>query len=259
MEGPKIERIDIGGHELRVAIGGEGPPDFVCLHGLVDTLEIWDGLGPALEARGRLLRFDQRGHGASDAPPGPYRREDLAGDAIALLDRQGIDRAILIGHSMGGIVAMTAALGWPDRVAGLVLLGTASQCSERIAEWYERIAEDGETHGTDGLARAIYGERSKRQVIGNARGIAHVTRALKSLYADPLTPKLGDLRCPALLVVGSVDPMGPRASEIIAEGLPDATLEVLAERGHWTHVEAPDEVLAALDRWLARHGLGRRG
>ena len=84
-----------------------------------------------------------------------------------------------------------------------------------------------------------------------------MTRALKSLYADPLTPKLGDLRCPALLVVGSKDPMGPRASEIIAEGLPDATLEVLAERGHWTHVEAPDEVLAAIDRWLARHALGR--
>jgi pimeloyl-ACP methyl ester carboxylesterase len=250
-------RIDVGGHELRAAIGGEGPPDFVCLHGLVDSLEIWDRLGPALEARGRLLRFDQRGHGASDAPPGPYRREDLAGDAIALLDRQGIDRAILVGHSMGGIVAMTAALGWPDRVAGLVLHGTASQCSERIAEWYERIAQEGETHGTSGLARAIYGERSKRQIVGNADGIAHVTRALKSLYADPLTPKLGDVRCPSLLVVGTRDPMGPRASEIIAEGLPDATLEVLAERGHWTHVEAPDEVVAVLDPWLARHDLAR--
>lgn len=257
MEGREIERVDVGGHALRVASGGEAPPDFVCLHGLVDTLEIWDRVAPALESRGRLLRFDQRAHGDSDAPPGPYQREDLAGDAIALLDRQGIDRAILIGHSLGGIVAMTAALGWPDRVAGLVLLGTASQCSERIADWYERIAQAGEAHGTDGLARIIYGERSRRQVVGDAGGIAQVTRALKSLYTDPLTPKLGDVRCPALLVVGSVDPMGPRASEIIAEQLPDATLEVLAERGHWTHVEAPDEVVAALDPWLAAHGLGR--
>ncbi len=193
VEGQKIERIDVGGHELRVAIGGEGPPDFVCLHGLVDTLEIWDGLGPALEARGRLVRFDQRGHGASDAPPGPYRREDLAGDAIALLDRQGIDRAILVGHSMGGIVAMTAALGWPDRVAGLVLLGTASQCSERIAEWYERIAQDGETHGTDGLARAIHDRALAEAETADER------RRMEAWYA--LSPRPGTQPAYDLLVV----------------------------------------------------------
>ena len=107
-----------------------------------------------------------------------------------MLDALEISRAILVGHSMGGVVAMTTALAYPDRVAGLVLIGAASQCSEKVAHWYERIARAGETDGTAGLARAIYGERSDKRIAGDARGIAHVTRTLQSLYRDPLTPKL---------------------------------------------------------------------
>lgn len=247
----------MGGHALRVASEGGGSPDFVCLHGLVDSLAIWKRLVPGLGARGRVLRIDQRGHGGSDAPPGPYRREDLAADVIAVLDALEIERAVLVGHSMGGIISMTTALAYPERVAGLVLLGTASQCSERVANWYERIAVAGETDGNDGLARTIYGADSRRRVEGDAQGIAWVTRTLKSLHLDPLTPKLAAITCPALLLVGSEDPMGPKASEIIAGALPDATLHVLPGLGHWTHVEAPDDLLAALDPWLARHGLAQ--
>ena len=66
-----------------------------------------------------------------------------------------------------------------------------------------------------------------------------------------VTPRLGDVRCPTLLVVGEKDPMGPRASEIIADGLPDATLEVVPGCGHWIHTEAPDVLIDAFDRWRA--------
>ena len=249
--------VDVGGHALRVASDGRGPPDFVCLHGLVDSLAIWERLAPGLGARGRVVRIDQRGHGGSEAPPGPYQREDLAADVVAVLDALEVERAVLVGHSMGGIISMTTALANPGRVAGLVLLGTASQCTERVADWYERIAVAGETDGNDGLVRAIYGKNSRRRIEGDAQGIAWVTRTLKSLHGDPLTPKLATIACPALLLVGSEDPMGPKASEIIAQALPDAALHVLPGLGHWTHVEAPDAVLAALDPWLARHGLAQ--
>ncbi len=256
------ERINLGTHELRVRSEGEGAPAFVCLHGLVDRLEIWDRLAPGLAQRGSVLRVDQRGHGASGAPTGPYSREDLAADVIGTLDARGIERAVLVGHSMGGIVSMATALLHPDRIAGLVLLGTASHCNERTARWYERIAAAAETDGLPGLSRAIYGVDSKKRIVGDAQGIAHVTRTLKSLHTDPLTPKLATISCPVLLVVGAKDPMGPRASELIAKGLPDGagTLEVVAECGHWIHVEAADRVLAALDSWLAstRAGEGER-
>ena len=243
-------RIDVGSFELRVGELGHGSPTFLCLHGLVDSLEIWSRLAPALAERGRVVAIDQRAHGEADSPPGPYEREDLADDAIRVLDDLGVESAILIGHSMGGIMSMTAALRHPTRVRGLVLLGTASQCTERVAEWYERIAEAGETDGLDGLAHVIYGKDSKRKIRGNAAGIAHVTRTLKSLFTDPLTPKLAGLRIPALLVVGEKDPMGPKASEIIRDHLSGSLLHILPGLGHWTHLEAPEKLIESLDHWL---------
>lgn len=241
--------VDVGGHRLRLAVAGSGRPDLLCLHGLVDRLEIWDRLCGPLSERGRVARIDQRGHGESEAPPGPYRREDLAADVVAVLREIGAPSAILVGHSMGGIVSMTTALEHPEQVEGLVLIGTASQCTEKVAGWYERIAVAGERHGSDGLARTIYGEKSRKVVHGDARGIAHVTRTLKSLYDDPLTPKLQGIACPVLLIVGEKDPMGPKASSIIADQLPNAELHVVPDCGHWVHVEQPQAVLEAFDRW----------
>lgn len=256
-----MKRIDLGSHELRVDSSGEGRPVFLLLHGLVDTLDVWKRFAPRLAEHGRVIAIDQRGHGESSAPAGPFAREDLADDAIAVLEAEGVDRAILVGHSMGGIISMAAALRAPDRVAGMVLLGTASQCNEKTARWYERIALAGEADGNDGLRRAIYGEKSKKSIRGDAQAIAHVTRTLKSLHRDPLTPKLSSLRCPVLLLVGEKDPMGSRASEIIAAELLEeqATLEVLPGCGHWIHLEAAPAVLDAVGAWLEKHGLDDRG
>lgn len=245
-------RIDVGGHELRVESSAPGAPEFLCLHGLVDRLEIWKEIDGPLAERGTVARIDQRGHGESDAPPGPYHREDLAGDAIAVVRALGGEKTILVGHSMGGIVSMTAALAFPERIAGLVLIGTASQCNEKTAGWYERIAAAGERDGNDGLRRAIYGEKSRKQIRGDAQGIAHVTRTLKSLYDDPLTPKLPAISCPVLLVVGDKDPMGAKASSILAEKFADAELVTVPDCGHWVHVERPEVVVEAIDRFLPR-------
>jgi pimeloyl-ACP methyl ester carboxylesterase len=248
-----MSEVELSSHTLHVDSAGAGAPTWLCLHGLVDRLEIWDGVADPLAERGRMIRYDQRGHGRSTAPPGPYTREDMASDLVAVLDAAEIDRAVLVGHSMGGIVAMTAALAHPDRVAGLVLIGTASRCNEKVAGWYERIARSGEQDGNPGLARSIYGEKSAKRIVGDAAGIAGVTRTLKSLYEDPLTPKLPAIACPVLLLVGEKDPMGPRASEIIAEVLPDATLRVIPGCGHWIHVEEPGVTIEAIDAWLEAH------
>jgi 3-oxoadipate enol-lactonase len=246
---PTTQHVDVGGHALRVETWGAGPPYFVCLHGLADTLSIWSRLAPGLADRGQVVLVDQRAHGGSDAPPGPYRREDLATDVRGLLDRLTIDRAVLVGHSMGGVVVLTTALAYPERVARLVLLGTASEASPRVAAWYERIACAAEIDGLAGLAGAIYGAGADRRVDGDPRGIAHVTRCLKSLADDPLTPRLPAIACPVLVVVGENDPMGVGASVIIQRHIPGAQLEVIPGRGHWLHVEAPDLLLHIVDRF----------
>jgi 3-oxoadipate enol-lactonase len=245
-------KIDVGGHSLRLELTGTGSPTFLCLHGLVDRLEIWDRLHDPLAERGRVARVDQRGHGESDAPPGPYSREDLANDVAKVARELDDPKTILLGHSMGGIVSMATALLAPDRIAGLVLIGTASQCNEKTAHWYERIAGAGESDGIDGLARTIYGADSEKQIHGDAQGIAHVTRVLKSLFDDPLTPKLGEITCPVLLVVGDRDPMGAKASSILASSFPNAELVTVPDCGHWVHVSRPDAVLDAIDQYLPR-------
>ena len=242
-------QLEIGGHRLRVVVEGEGFPVWLCLHGLVDRIEIWDHVAPALALRGRVIRFDQRGHGESEAPPGPYSREELARDVVGVLDALGVEKAVLLGHSMGGVVAMAAALAFPERVDSLVLIGTASQSSEKVALWYERIAKAGEANGTTGIAKAIYGKDTAKTIDGDAKGIASVTRVLKSLYEDPLSPKLSAISCPVLLVVGEKDPMGPRASAILAEGLAQARLVEIPDCGHWVHVEKPEAVIGAIESW----------
>ncbi len=250
--GAESRDVDVGGHRLRVAVSGDGEPTFVCLHGLVDSLAIWDRVAGPLAGRGRVVRVDQRGHGGSEAPAGPYRREDLAADVAALIRALDLERAVLVGHSMGGIVAMATALAHPERVAGLVLIGTASQCNEKTAGWYERIAQAGEREGLAGLVRSIYGPDSRKTLDGDAKGIAAVTRVLKSLHEAPLTPRLAEIRCPALLVVGDRDPMGPKASSILADALPGAQLVTVPDCGHWVHVAKPEVVLEAIDGFLPR-------
>ncbi len=247
-----MRRIDAGGHAIALETLGAGSEAYVCLHGLADTREIWRGLAPELAQRGRVVLVDQRGHGDSDAPPGPYTLAALAGDVAAALDATALPRATLVGHSLGGVVAMATALAYPERVDGLVLLGTTGQCSARVGEWYERIAAAGECDGIDGIRREIYGARSTKPIRGDARAMAAVTRCLASLHADPLTPKLATLRCPALLVVGEKDPLGSKASELLCDAIPHATLVVLPGLGHWTHVDAPAQVAQALARWRSR-------
>ena len=112
-------------------------------------------------------------------------------------------------------------------------------------------------HGLDGLGRAIYGENSNKQINGDAKGIAHVTRMLKSLYTDPLTPKLGGIQCPALMTVGEKDPMGPKASEIVYAAMPAGRAELLRvpDKGHWLQLEAVDPIVGALDAWLNKFEL----
>lgn len=144
---------------------------------------------------------------------------------------------------------MAAALAFPERVDSLVLIGTASQSSEKVALWYERIAKAGEANGTTGIAKAIYGKDTAKTIDGDAKGIASVTRVLKSLYEDPLSPKLSAISCPVLLVVGEKDPMGPRASAILAEGLAQSRLVEVPDCGHWVHVEKPEAVIGAIESW----------
>src|SRR3954468_18902412 len=106
--------------------GEEGRPVLLLSNSLGTTLEMWDPQVPALAERFRVLRYDSRGHGRSDAPPGPYTIERLGRDAVELLDALNIPRVAFCGLSKGGMVGMWLGVNAPDRIERLVLANTSS-------------------------------------------------------------------------------------------------------------------------------------
>ena len=115
-----------------------GPPLMLC-NSLGTTLEMWDAQLVDLTARFRLARYDQRGHGRSPVPQGPYSIEDLARDALGLLDDLGIERTSFCGLSIGGMVGMWLASETPERIERLVLCSAAPTLPPR-EQWLERAA-----------------------------------------------------------------------------------------------------------------------
>src|SRR5690606_2225892 len=115
-----------------------GETVLVFTNSLGTDLRVWEPLLPHLPPVGRILRHDQRGHGLSDCPPGPYSIEQLADDLETLLDERRIDRAVLVGLSVGGMVAQALAARRPDRIDALVLCDTAHRIGTPEM-WQQRI------------------------------------------------------------------------------------------------------------------------
>ena len=130
----------------------EGIP-LVFINALGTDLRIWDGVVPHLTDRCPILRFDKRGHGLSDCPPTPYSIHDFSTDLIGLLDQLEISQGILVGISVGGMIALDFAACWPERVHSMVLcdtapvIGTADLWNDRIDRLHE--------NGMQSMAEAI--------------------------------------------------------------------------------------------------------
>ena len=121
--------------------GPERGPVVVLHHPLATNLTTWDELTAGLSHKYRVVRMDARGHGVTEAPPGPYAFETLAADVVGLMDHLGIKKARFLGLSMGGMAGQYLGLLHPDRLACLILVSTSSRVPpEGRAVWDERIA-----------------------------------------------------------------------------------------------------------------------
>jgi pimeloyl-ACP methyl ester carboxylesterase len=124
---------------LAFAEAGDGPP-LLLLAGLGCDRDFWAGHLPLLAGRVRAIAPDNRGSGESAAGPGPYSAREMAGDALALLDELGVDRVDVVGHSLGGMIALEMALAAPSRVRSLALAATAARAHPRTAACLEVAA-----------------------------------------------------------------------------------------------------------------------
>ena len=247
--------------------GPAGAPTLVFANSLGTDFRIWTALIERLGAGYRHVVYDKRGHGLSDCPPGPYRIEGLVDDLAALLDHLGVSNAILVGLSVGGMIAQGLAAARPDLVRGLVLSDTAYRIGPRKM-WDQRIAavRDG---GIEALAEPIL-ERwfSAAFRAGRPDQLAGL-RAM--LVRTPLDGYLGTcaalrdadlsaaargLRVPTLCLCGSEDgATPPDLVRALAELIPGAGFTLIEGPGHLPCIEAPDAMADLMTRFFAEAGL----
>jgi 3-oxoadipate enol-lactonase len=246
--------------------GPASAPVLTLSHSLATDLTMWEAQLPALSRRYRVLRYDTRGHGGSDAPAGPYSLEQLADDARALLAALGITRTHWIGLSMGGMIGQTLALRAPEVLLSLSLCDTSSRIpAEAQPAWDDRI-RTAEREGMEPLVEATLGrwftpafrERRRDAVLRVAdmirrtdpRGYVGCCQAIRAL---DLTDRLAGIRLPTLIVVGEDDPGTPvAASEAIRKAIAGSELVVLKSASHLSNIEQADEFTRTLLGFLDR-------
>ena len=148
-------RVDLGAITLNCRVdGAEGRDWLILSNSLGATMAMLEDQMPALSARYRVLRYDTRGHGQSDAPEGPYSFADLTGDVVALMDHFGIERTAFMGLSMGGMTGLGLAIDHAPRVSRVVCADGRADAPEGFRTmWDTRIARVRE----GGLAAIVQG------------------------------------------------------------------------------------------------------
>jgi 3-oxoadipate enol-lactonase len=244
--------IEANGIRMNYELTGKaGAPVVALSHSLSSSLAMWDPQMEALEPDFQVLRYDTRGHGGTDAPQGPYALEQLAADALALLDTLNIDVVHWVGLSMGGMIAQCLALEHADRLLSLALCDTAPVTPDEAQPiWDERIRMAREK-GMEALVDDTMGrwftapflkenppevQRIRKQMSATPlNGYIGCSEAIRRLnYLD----RLSEIRLPTLIIVGEEDPGTPvAASEAMHQRISDSRLVVLPSAAHMSNVE----------------------
>jgi len=260
-----LQKIRANGVELGYRIDGvpHAAPWVVLSHSLACDHTMWD---PQMEALRdfRVLRFDTRGHGASEAPAGQYTMDQLAADAHALLDALGIERFHFVGLSMGGMIGQQLALRVPLRMATLTLADTTSRYpAEARPVWEQRIALV-RAQGMGALVpttlerwfTAAFRERHIDTVAGvaariRATPVAGYLGCAHAISHIDLTARLPTIVCPTLVIVGADDQGTPPAmAEEIVRAIESSRLEVIPAAAHLSNIEQPERFNALLRGFL---------
>ncbi|MEV0232881.1 alpha/beta hydrolase [Nonomuraea sp. NPDC050786] len=276
---------------VRIAYEEAGPAapagTVVLVHGATADMRLWDHLFRALSERYRVIRYDRRGHGRSgDAEGEVCHHEDL----LAVMDTLGVERAALVGSSMGGAYATEVALAAPSRVVALALIGSGlaghqwpqemldqvrdrvhtSVPADRLARYHDRTAG----HVDPADVRAIAEAYTLWQTAGPDRGRGDLSdevweaavemcrlvferswsgpRSTERFLAPPAAGRLHEVTAPTLVINGLADVPGiQEVSGLLAKGIPGARRLDLPGTGHLPPLERPEEVTAALTTLLA--------
>jgi pimeloyl-ACP methyl ester carboxylesterase len=268
-----MPRAEVNGVRLYYEVTGQGRP-LVFVHGFGCGIRTWDSQVAALSRRHRVIAYDVRGHGLSDAPTeaAAYSQATSVEDLRQLLDVLRVRRTTVAGLSMGGNIALNFALAHPTRVSALVVADTGAG-SDAHADWvatthaFAATVEAGGTEAFADMAMAnplfatfcttdAAAERFMRSCLmtHRARGIAHTAREVlaKRPRIYELEARLVKLDVPTLLIVGDGDDPCLKVHDFMARTIPGARSIVLRRTGHLSDLESPAAFNAAVSRFLAK-------
>ena len=242
--------------------GREGAPWLVFSNSLTTNLGMWDEQAKALSEKFRVIRYDQRGHGKSGAPKGPYTIDRLGKDVIAILDGLKIAKAHFLGLSMGGTTGMWLARMAPGRFNKIILSNTGARIGTQDV-WNTRIASvlsKGMSAVVDATIERWFSKDSHKRnlpaipavrkmlMTTPAHGYAGCSAAVRD--ADQRWG-IGDVKLPTLVIVGTLDPGTPPAGgEEIARRIPGAKIARL-EAAHLSNLEKNEQYTAEVQKFLA--------
>jgi 3-oxoadipate enol-lactonase len=253
-------------YSVREPRSGRRPRHTVVLsHALGCDLTMWDDLANQLALDCRVIAYDHRGHGSSDAPPGRYSMAEMADDAARLLRELDTGPVVWVGLSMGGMVGQELALRHPSLVGALVLANTTSRYPEAAREvWEQRIATVQEK-GLDAIADAVMGRyfnesfrAGRPAVVARFRerllttGTTGYIGCCAAVGAVDTAARLGAIAAPTLVIAGELDQGTPvDMAQALADGIPGAHLTVLKEASHLSSIEQPQAFAEAVTGFIA--------
>jgi pimeloyl-ACP methyl ester carboxylesterase len=264
-------RIQVGDLAIAVSDSGDGPP-VLLLHGLACGKRMWLHQIRFLKERFRIIAYDQRGHGLSDAPAVAtgYSASLFARDLVGVLDALKIERAAIVGFSLGGGPALALAASRPERVSRLVLADVGAGADDPLKiEWTARrwvdLIRQGEVDELvcDMLRSElfkVYARRNLRRrnhmaaliratpIDGLRLTLSEVLSKRKSLFRLPGV--LRSVQVPTLVMVGQLDYVCSKAARLMAQTIPNASLKIIENSGHMSPLEQPAAFNAALMDFL---------
>jgi 3-oxoadipate enol-lactonase len=233
--------------------GPPGAPVLVLSNSLGTSWEMWAAHVPALSTSFQVLRYNQRGHGGSPTPPGPYEIADLGRDLLDLLDRLEIERASICGVSIGGMTAMWLAANNPDRVQRLALCFTSARMP--APELYPERAAAARADGMEPLIEPAIERWFTPEFAASGSPVVARTRAnlaavdpegyagcCEALGSMDLREEIKGIDKPTLVVAASDDPATPPDhGRLLADTIPGAYFELIEGARHLACIERPQE------------------
>lgn len=271
----KVRARDI---EIAYSEEGEGDRAFVLLHGYSGCRQDFDPVLPELASLGRTLAPDLRGHGQTSrsSQSASYTYDELIADVRAFLDAMKIRRCDLLGHSMGGMVAVRFALVHPERVHSLVMMNTTPRGLDGVdREGFSRawavarsagmvvlqkaleshLAADPDRPPSDRRCETEWGDRywqHHRRRFHSMDPEAYAQLGPMMLDAPAVTDRLGEIDRPTLVMVGAEDTSFLAAAEVLEQGIPGAVRVTIPEAGHHPHRENKEAWVGAIRSHLTR-------